>query len=92
MATARISNYLYFNTNICANIISTKGFKSIGDKLNPNIINTTVGTISALPPKPPPIPNFDVVSNKHFIKHEMSESHSPRPFIRNLRINPIKKL
>ena len=91
MATARISNYLYFNPNIYANIISTKGLKFVGDKLNPNVINTTVGKMSASAPTPPPIPNLDIVNNKHFIKYEMSESHSPRPFIRNLRTNPIKK-
>ena len=77
MATARLlSNYI----PVVSKSINNKAHRFIKEKnklksIYPNIIDYPSS----------PIPNFNSVTNKYFKKYEMSESHSPRPLIRNIR-------
>jgi len=73
MATARLlSNYI----PIIPRSIDNKAAKFLKEKIKYN----------PSPSHPsPPIPNFNSITNKYFKKYEMSESHSPRPLIRNIR-------
>ena len=78
MATARLlSNYI----PIIPRSIDNKAAKFLKEKIK----HDSSSIIRYPSPPSPPIPNFNSITNKYFKKYEMSESHSPRPLIRNIR-------